>query len=91
MSTTSAQVILNDDFSTTNQVNMIETNAYYDSNETLFRLPKIQVPQSLALAEYGNEYALINGDTVQFFQYDDGINQWYNRLKSIYRFRILLD
>jgi len=70
-----AEQIFYDDFSTTSQVNTSVTDAYYDADNTLYRLPKINVPQAIALAEFGPEYAVINGDSVQFYQYDGGTNR----------------
>lgn len=74
MSYAEAVVIYEDDFnSNSNQVT--EEAAYYDQDKTLYRLPKKQMPNAIQLLEYGNEYAVINGDSIEFYQFDEGTNQ----------------
>jgi hypothetical protein len=77
-SVASAETILTDDFSTVAKVNTGATTAYYNAPNTWYQLPKIQTPQGIALAEYGNEYAVMDGGTVKFFQYNSGSNSMVN-------------
>jgi hypothetical protein len=74
----SAETILTDDFSTLTQVNTGATTAYYNAPNTWYQLPKIQTPQGIGLAEYGNEYAVMDGGTIKFFQYNSGSNSMIN-------------
>ena len=73
-----AEMLLEDDFDDTGKVDLSRTTAYVDTANSLVRLPKQTMPNSIVMLKYGEGYAVVTTDGIIIAEYDDATGSLYD-------------